>query len=86
MEEVSNGKGVLLQCFIVVYTIMSSPEESNSYLGGGSPHNQGISRSGSIGGHRSRLHLTSDISLDEGDVLKKISEEVCVISDIIMTS
>ena len=59
---------------------MSSPEEGSPYLagGGGSPVSRGISRSGSLtmDKSRSRSYLTKDISLDEGDVLKKISEEV----------
>jgi hypothetical protein len=57
---------------------MSSPEEGSSYLGSGSPSNRGLSRSGSVSMEksRSRSYLTKDISVDEGDVLKKISEEV----------
>lgn len=45
-----------------------------------------MSRSGSIAGEksRSRVNLKKDISMDEGDALKKISEEVCMLVGIIL--
>lgn len=56
---------------------MSSPDESSHYLDVSS-HHKGLSRSGSLSmdKSRSRSYLTKDISIDEGDALKKISEEV----------
>lgn len=55
---------------------MSSPEEGISYLNV-SPQRK-LGRSTSLIGDksRSRSFLTKDISMDEGDALKKISQEV----------
>ena len=52
---------------------MSSPEDYSP-----SPLRTSLSRTASIGGDksRSRSMLTKDMSIDEGDALKKISEEV----------